>query len=403
MAFASVFVVAGVAAPAFAYWIVSVAYAAGNFSVAQADSLPAGSTPTVATTPAANSNTVGLTFDTSATTTSGRTVTSYVISRYATGSSTPSVTFTCSPPSGSFTCTEGGVPDGSWQYTDAPTIAGSSWVGAESPKSIAVIVDTTPPTTSVSFPISGGYYNNAGWTAGCNTSPFNVTDTICGTATDPGSFPSGVASVAVSVQSTSGSTAGEYWGGSSFNQSSEDKLAATYSAGQWTLAFPSGNFPADGSYIVRSYATDNDGNVQSPGTAVAFGIDNTAPTMVAPTATASVQYGSNPTYFDNEPVTLTEAASDSGSGVKSVSYYYCAGSSGSCTSGTPWTLIGSSSTSSGNFAVTWNTPLPADGPYQIVAVGTDSAGNTSGSSPSTLVAVDTTPPTVTQPGVNGYT
>ena len=143
--------------------------------------------------------------------------------------------------------------------------------------------------------------------------------------------------------------------------------------------------------------------MQSGGTAVAFNIDNTAPTMVAPGATASVQYSSNPTYFDNEPVTLTEAATDSGSGVHSVSYYYCAGSSGGCTSSTPWTLIGSSTTSSGNFAVIWNTPLPADGPYQIVAVGTDNAGNTSGSSPSTLVAVDTTPPTVTQPGVNGYT
>ena len=35
--------------------------------------------------------------------------------------------------------------------------------------------------------------------------------------------------------------------------------------GDWTLAFPSSNFPADGSYIVRVYGTDNDGNVQSAG------------------------------------------------------------------------------------------------------------------------------------------
>ncbi len=114
------------------------------------------------------------------------------------------------------------------------------------------------------------FYSNAGWTAGCNTAPFNVTDSICGTATDPGAYASGVASVAVSIQSTSGSTAGEYWGGSSFNQSSEDQLSASYSAGDWTFTFPSSNFPADGSYIVRVYGTDNAGNVQSPGTAVAF-------------------------------------------------------------------------------------------------------------------------------------
>ena len=194
----------------------------------------------------------------------------------------------------------------------------------------------------------------------------------------------------MSVQSTSGATSGMFWGGSNFNQSSEDQLPAIYSGGDWTLSFPSGNFPTDGGYTVRVYATDNDGNVQSPGTAGSFSIDNTPPTVNAPSTTASVKYGSNPTYFDNEPVTLTEVATDAGSGVNSVSYYYCAGSSGSCTSSTPWVLIGSSTTSSGNFAVIWNTPLPADGPYQIVATATDNAGNTSGSSPSTLVAVDTT-------------
>lgn len=399
-AFAGIIVVAA-AAPAFAYWVVSVAYANGNFSLAQADTLPAGATPTAATTPAANSNTIGLTFDTSATTTSGVPVTSYVITRYVTGSNTPSATFTCTPPSGSFTCTDQAVPDGSWQYTDAATVAGSSWVGPASSLSNSVVVDTTPPTTTVSFPASGIYYNSAGWTAGCNTAPFNVTDSICGTATDPGTYASGVASVAVSIESTSGATAGEYWGGSSFNQPSEDKIAATYSSGDWTLPFPASNFPADGSYIIRVYGTDNAGNVQSPGTAVAFHIDNTPPSVSAPGATASVTYGSNPTWVNEEPVTLTESASDSGSGVASVTYYYCAGSSGSCTASNG-TLIGTSTTSSNNYSVTWNTPLPADGEYQVVATATDNAGNTSAASPSTLIGVDTTPPTVSQPGVNGY-
>ena len=101
-----------------------------------------------------------------------------------------------------------------------------------------MVVDTTAPTTTVAFPTSNAYYNNAAWAAGCNTAPFNVTDSICGTATDPGTYASGVASVAVSVQSTSGSTAGEYWGGSSFNQSSEDKLPAAYSAGRLDPGVP---------------------------------------------------------------------------------------------------------------------------------------------------------------------
>lgn len=398
--FAGIIVVAA-AAPAFAYWVVSVAYANGNYSEAQADTLPAGATPTAATTPAANSNTVGLTFSTSAETTSGVPVTSYVITRYVTGSNTPNYTFTCTPPAGTFTCTDNAVPDGSWQYTDSATIAGSSWLGAPSSLSNSVTVDTTPPTTTISFPVSGAYYNNAGWTPGCNTSPYNVTDSICGTATDPGTYPSGVASVAVSVESVSGATAGKYWGGSSFNQSSEDQLPATYSSGDWTLAFPASNFPADGTFIVRSYGTDNAGNVQSLGTAVSFHIDNTAPTVSAPGATASVKYGTNPIWVNEEPVTLTDAPSDAGSGVASVTYYYCAGSSGSCTSSNG-TLIGTSSNSSNAYSVTLNTPLPADNEYQLVATATDNAGNTSAASPSTLIGVDTTPPTVSQPGVNGY-
>jgi hypothetical protein len=399
-AFAGMFVVAA-AAPALAYWVVSVAYANGNFALAQADTLPAGSTPVAATTPSANSTTVGLTFSTSATTAGGQAVTSWEIYRYVTGSGTPSSSFACTPPSGTFTCTESSVPQGSWQYTDAPTITGTSWVGAQSAMSASVIVDTTPPTTTFTFPVSGRFYSSTLWTAGCNTSPFNATDSICGTVNDPGTYPSGVASVAVSVQSTSGSTSGKYWDGSNFDQPAEQTFPATLSGGNWTLSFPASNFPADGTYTVRVYATDNAGNTSSA-TAASFGIDTTPPTMSAPGVTASVTYGSNPLYVDSEPVSLTEAASDSGSGVGSVKYYYCAGSSGSCTAGTPWTLIGTSTNAGSNFPVTWNTPLPADGTYQIVAVGTDNVGNTSGSSPSSLVAVDTTPPTVTQPGVNGY-
>jgi hypothetical protein len=400
--FAGAFIIAA-AAPAFAYWVVSVAYANGNFAQASADTLPTGSTPTAAVTPSGNSNTIGLTFATSSLTSSGRSVTTYVINRYATGSSTPSNTFTCTPGVGAFTCTEGSVPDGSWQYTDTPAISGTSWVGTPGPMSASVVVDTTPPTSMVTFPAQGAYYNNAGWSSACNVAPFNSTNSICGTATDLGAYPSGVASVAVSIESTSGSTSGKYWGGSSFNQSSEVKLAASYSGGNWTLAFPSTDFSSDGSYVVRSYATDSDGNIQSSATSASFNIDNTAPTASTPIAAASVKYGSNPMYVDEETVNLTDAPTDSGTGIKSVSYYYCAGSSGSCVSGIPWTFIGSSSVSSGGYAVSWNAPLPADGPYEIVATATDNAGNTSASSSSVLVAVDTTAPTVPQPGVNGYT
>ena len=71
--------------------------------------------------------------------------------------------------------------------------------------------------------------------------------------------------------------------------------------------------------------------------------------------------------------TLTDVAADTGSGVKSVSYYYCAGFSGACTNGT---LIGTATSAAGNFAVSWN-GQPANGAYRLVVVGTDNVTNAS--------------------------
>ena len=66
------------------------------------------------------------------------------------------------------------------------------------------------------------------------------------------------------------------------------------------------------------------------------------------------------------------------------------------------TSIGSFSSSASNFAVTTPAPLAAEGAYQVIAVATDTAGNTSTPSLATLITVDTTPPTVTRPTVNGH-
>jgi hypothetical protein len=70
--------------------------------------------------------------------------------------------------------------------------------------------------------------------------------------------------------------------------------------------------------------------------------------------------------------------------VQYVSYYYCSGYSGSCTSAN-WTLI-DTSTSTSPYSVTW-TGQPLDGAYQVVAVGTDNVDNVSNASPSTPVTV----------------
>jgi hypothetical protein len=143
------------------------------------------------------------------------------------------------------------------------------------------------------------------------------------------------------------------------------------------------------------------GNTASTSTDNTVLYDVTAPTAAAPAATAAVTFGTNPLFVNNGAVTLTDTATDTGSAVASVSYYYCPGSTGPCTS-TTWTGIGTSTAAATFFPVPTAAPLAADGPYRVVAVATDTAGNTSTPSPATAITVDTTPPTATRPTVNGH-
>lgn len=82
---------------------------------------------------------------------------------------------------------------------------------------------------------------------------------------------------------------------------------------------------------------------------------------------------------------LSDSAADAGgSGVASVSYYYCTGFAATCPS-TGRTLIGTSTTP-GTFALAW-TGQPSNGSYTVVAVATDNVGNVGATSPGTPVTV----------------
>jgi hypothetical protein len=90
--------------------------------------------------------------------------------------------------------------------------------------------------------------------------------------------------------------------------------------------------------------------------------------------------------------TLTDGATDSGaSGMKSVTYYYCAGFSNTPSACGPsnGTEIGSPLTVS-PFSVAWSS-LPASGAYRVAAVGTNNAGNST-TSATTPVSVDSSGP-----------
>ena len=125
-------------------------------------------------------------------------------------------------------------------------------------------IDNTDPSALVTFPAAGTRYSTAGWNAGCATSG------LCGTQSDSGS---GVAQVEVSLKRVSTDL---YWDGDSFDAGGETYFTATLAGGNWSYAFPAGNFPADGGYTLHVRATDDAGNTEG-GPTRTFTYDTTPP------------------------------------------------------------------------------------------------------------------------------
>src|SRR6185312_3172670 len=73
------------------------------------------------------------------------------------------------------------------------------------------------------------------------------------------------------------SSTGLWWDGSGFT-AANPVYADAVGTTSWSFAFPAGNFPADGSYVVRSKAIAVGGSEQVNPTSRSFSIDNTAPT-----------------------------------------------------------------------------------------------------------------------------
>ena len=168
----------------------------------------------------------------------------------------------------------------------------------------------------------------------------------------------------------------------------ESGVASTYyttDGSTPTVASPQGtsiSLTSNGTYTIKYFSTDrvaNQETVQTAGTQIR--IDKTAPSS----ATLNALPG---TIINGQA--LTGTGSDGLSGIASISYYYCAGSS--CT---PNTLIGSSSTGP-NYSVAWNNQ-PVDGTYQVLASASDAAGNTLDSAKQT-VTINNAPVTTVSSG-----
>jgi hypothetical protein len=178
------------------------------------------------------------------------------------------------------------------------------------------------------------------------------------------------------------------------NSSSSSLLAASPASCDDTVT-------ATGTYTYRVIAVWRSWNSTSAVSAPVFvQLDTIPPTTDAPGVTAANTFGTSPLFVTNETLHLTDNAVDTGgSGVASVEYSYCTDNgAGGCADAL--TSLGSSSSSAGNWPVTWATPLPADGTYRIVAVATDNANNVGVPSSATLIAVDSSGPTASAPGAD---
>jgi Bacterial Ig-like domain/Chitobiase/beta-hexosaminidase C-terminal domain len=216
----------------------------------------------------------------------------------------------------------------------ANTVTAYDFVGNTSSSTFAVIPDSTAPTTTDNTAPIGNAWKN-------------TNQTVILTPSD------GTGSgVAATYHTTDGST----------------PTTSSPTGTSFTLS-------ADGQYTIKYFSVDNVTNAEAVKTAgTVIRIDKTPPTVTMTAPPANIRNGQ----------VLTATASDALSGIASVAYYYCAG-----TSCTPSTLIGTSTTGP-NYSVTWSS-MPADGPYQLLARATDVAGNTTDSAKRN-VTIDNTPP-----------
>jgi hypothetical protein len=86
----------------------------------------------------------------------GGAVSGYAVKRYDTNGNSQNIGSNCSGTVSGLTCTENGVPAGTWKYTVTPK-QGDNWTGAESPQSASVTVQSpsfsvTSSTTVTSLP-----------------------------------------------------------------------------------------------------------------------------------------------------------------------------------------------------------------------------------------------------------
>jgi len=269
-----------------------------------------------------------------------------VYRRLATGTYDLSSPLNGATPVNGTTFTDTTATNGStYRYVIRSVVTGAGGVALESltgsPESNAATSDAAAP--------SGVAIADPG-------SPLRGTITLSGTATDTGS---GVASVRMQVAPAGSST----W-----------TNACTDTTSPYACSFDTSTV-ADGLYDVREVATDVAGNATTSAVVTNRRIDNTGPSISLNDPGAAI----------HGTVTISAAASDTGSGVASVAIQRAP------TGASTWTTI--CTAAAAPYSCSLNTTTLADGGYDLRAIATDVAGNATTSAVVADRVVDNTGPT----------
>ena len=303
----------------------------------------------------------------------------YVVERSSNGgASYASTSGTCS----------GSLSQSTTSCDDSLSVAGSyayrvtahfkTWTSPAVSNAVAVVVDATPPTSTITFPATGAFYNAAGYAAGCAP----LADDICGTAADPGSGATGVNKVQVAIQRSSDS---KYWNGSAWVASITWNDASGTSS--WSYVFSSVNLTDGVTYTVQSQATDNASNTQTTPASASFFYDATNPVTASVTTPASGGQFRSATV----PASFAGSAADNvggaGLNANSTTFTLRRSSDGNYWTGATWQVgvanlatTHAGTSSGGPASWTSNVTMPtwafeADGTFTVQASATDKAGN----------------------------
>lgn len=252
----------------------------------------------------------------------------------------------------------GGTPVAGTNFTDTTAVDGSSYnyvvrsvvIGSfgqqiestNSNETAAIVADGTAPTATADNP--GAYVRG--------------TINLSGSASDGGS---GLASLDLE---------GEAVGVPPWNSICGSSVSSPINC----LSYDTTLIP-DGSYEIRTTATDNAGNVGVSPVITPIVVDNTAPTITM----------NSPGAYMNDGVTLTSTASDATAGVASVQYQYRLNPGG------PWLDTCSSTTPP--FSCVNTASFTHNTLYDLQAIATDNAGNTATSPVILGVRADNVAPT----------